>query len=285
MDKINLTKFDEISSLSCVESYLLFIFDINNIEYKHLYSQSFISFNDLSNDFINRKAKYAFYDGVPRLQETACQYKLIDMESFNSPYINSICETNTFLVIKIKPSFIEKKYGITMWRDDHYMLIVDCSDEYWTCVNDNPRDIIRMTKSEVLSSLYNGKQIIIKLLGGITTEIKRSFLNDFRNGMSKQKKVYKIDQIPNEISIRDMIGVLRVLRRRLFEYCSLYFECNFMHDYIKNLDKTYSMIEYLRLRGKLSDDKLQKMIMNIEKKDSELVEIIKEKMKGVYYEP
>ena len=60
--EIDLTRFDKISSLSCIESSLLFIFDINNIEYNHLYSQSFISFNNLSRDFIERKVKYAFYD-------------------------------------------------------------------------------------------------------------------------------------------------------------------------------------------------------------------------------
>ena len=37
---VDLSRFNSLQSLSCVESYLLYILNANNYDYKHLYAQS-----------------------------------------------------------------------------------------------------------------------------------------------------------------------------------------------------------------------------------------------------
>jgi len=275
--EIDKTRFNNISSLSCVESYFLYILDIENYSYKHLYSHSYEGFNEICKAFFDEGMSYAYYNGVPRLQDVAQRFGLVELKGVEIPELFAALELDGYCCVKTKPSYIKNRYNSLMWRDDHYILLTEYTGEFWSFLNDTPRDTGKLTNSEILEA-YNGKMLIIRILKEITEEIKESLLLDFRTALSQKVKPYALCTIDNVIAARDAIGVLRVLRRRLHEYCSLYTDCEFMFEYLRELDKQYSLLEYMRLRNKVDVVKIADLFLSLQQRDCSIIESIREKM-------
>lgn len=86
---------------------------------------------------------------------------------------------------------------------------------------------------------YAGSLIRIDLINGITDKIKNILLQEFLDSMSENKKVCSTFSVDNIIAARNALAVLRILRRRIYEYCSQYICCDFMVDYLNELEKQF----------------------------------------------
>lgn len=273
---VDLSRFNFFQSLSCIESYLLYILSANNYDYRHLYAQSYESFFEIMNYFFYERKQFEYYNGVPRLQQIASKYNIISIKNIDKPCIDIDSEHDYYL-LRLCPKFIEATYGETIWRDDHYVLLASFNNSSWIYINDNPRDCKTLSHNEMLTA-YAGSLIRIDLTSGITDKMKDILLQEFLDSMSENKKVCSTFSVDNIIAARNALAVLRILRRRIYEYCSQYICCDFMESYLNDLDKHFSLIEYMRLRNKGDYKKIESIFSSLHQKDSEFIETIKRKM-------
>ena len=276
---VDLNIFSKIRSLSCVESYILYILSSLNYEYKHLYANSYASFYDIAHFFLDEKKRYAYFDCIPRIQTTAEACEIISMNSYNCSELGNIVNSDSYYLFNVKPNYITTRYGVAMWRDDHYMLLssYDKVNSKLSYINDNPRDCGTMNADEILEA-YNKGIIQIKLLGNINDLTKKSLYMDFCKSLNHSDQSYQFNEIDDILSARDLVGILRILRYRLFEYYSLFIECDFMVDYLKELDRKYSIIEYKRQRNRVDYKEIVNMLSTLQDMDKENIDKIKKKM-------
>ena len=71
----------------------------------------------------------------------------------------------------------------------------------------------------------------------------------------------------NIIQLRDSIGVLRIIARRMKAFWSRMFFVESIDNYIDFLDKHYLRLEYMRLRGKYDNEELKNKIKEISEMD------------------
>lgn len=274
----DLSRFNAFHGLSCVENYLLYVLSVNNYEYKHLYAQSYISFSGIVNYFFNEKKLYEYFDSIPRLQTTAGEYDIISIKTTEKPF-SDIDPEHGYYLLRLCPEYTEETYGESTWRSDHYVLLAGCNNSTWSYINDTPRDYRILSSSEMLNA-YTGTYIYIDIAADITDKVKTLLLRDFINSIPDNIcSAFSTDDI---IAARNALAVLRILRHRLFEYCSQYICCDFMVDYLNELDRQFSMIEYMRLRNRVDYNKIYNMFVLLYQKDSEITEKINARMCEMY---
>ena len=273
---IDLSRFNSFHSLSCIESYLLYILSTNNYDYRHLYALSYVSFSKIMHYFFNERKQFEYYNGVSRLQQIASKHSVISIKSIDQPYIDIDSEHDYYL-LRLCPKYVEETYGETTWRDDHYVLLANFNDSSWTYINDNPRDYKTLNRSKMLTA-YAGSLIRINLASSITDKMKNLLLQGFLNSMSENKEIFSTSSVDDIIAARNALAVLRILRRRIHEYCSQYIYCDFMVDYLNELDRQFSLIEYMRLRNRVDYSKIENMFLLLQQNDSKVIETINRKM-------
>ncbi len=277
---IDLDRFNSLYSLSCVESYMLYILDANQYHFQHLYAQSYAGIAEILQYFLWDKKVYAYYDGVPRLQRTAIAHGVLAMQTVQC---SDICTDPDydFFMLKLHPEYIKKTYGAAAWRDDHYVLLTGYDDRHRTYINDSPRDYRTLTCGE-LEQAYAGSMIKLKLLGDLSDRSADLLLEDFLTRIRDSLNTDVIIPIEDGIAARDALAVLRILRRRMYVYCTQYISCDFMKAYLRKLDKCFSAIEYMRLRRSMDFSKLAEMFQMVQHQDMEILDIIKRKMGEQY---
>ena len=277
---VDLNRFNSLCSLSCVESYLLYLLSTYNYDYKYLYALSYVNFDEILNYFFTERKQYEYYDGVNRLQQIASAHNLISIQAIDCPYISIDSDYNHYL-LKLCPKYIEKTYGAATWRDDHYVLLTNFDETSWTYINDNPRDCKTLTCDEMMSA-YAGSLIKIKLLSDVTDRVKDLLLGEFHASISEDIKMYPIPLLHDIIAARNALAVLKILRRRIYDYCSQYVSCDFMRIYLNELDRQFSSIEYMRLRNRIDYKEIENMFNLLRQKDIKIIKKLKDKMRKNY---
>lgn len=274
--------FTKNVSLSCIESYLIFIFRSNKMEYRYLFGESYCSFFDIAKAFIADDVKYAFFYRIPRLQDTAYKLGVIDIKSNNcgSFQISPFNLDYSFYLFKVNQQFINSQLKFTPWREDHYIYLKEYQNGRWIYVSEFPQKIGTLTSDELLS-YYDGTYIKIDLLCDHFRQSKISLLNTFISDINKQQKTYHFSQDIDALKVRDLLGILRVSRRRISEFLSMFTECDFADEYLHNLDQQYAMVEYMRLRNIEDYSKLSCLLMKIQKKDIEFTIKLRKVVQGL----
>ena len=270
---------NNIYGLSCVENYLLYAMTAEDYEYRPLYHGSYLSFCDVAVEFVENNALYASFYKIPRLHDIATENGLIAVRYLENADLLENININGYNIIMIKPEYIKSKYKTELWRDDHYMLISPKDSGNYHYLNDNPRDngIISL---EELKGIYAGKSINITIKNKISEELKNTFLNVFISSIlsvSSAPQPFNFD-LNDVVKARDILGVIRVLRKRIYEYCGMYISMDFYKDYLAELDRFYSLIEYMRIRNSADFDKINQIFEGAQKKDIGFTAEIKNKM-------
>lgn len=254
---------ENIFCLSCLETYLLLAYKQLNIEYKHLFFKSFLPLQVIYNEvFINGK-NYVTFSAVERLYDTARRLKLIEMDVYEGNRFVEFFESYDYCCIQIKPRFILDRYNIKMWRNDHYILLYPPKNNAYLFLNDSPRDFA-VIEHEELMKIYDGHAVAFNIPIEINADIQQLFLNQFMNQIPLSDGI--IEPYKREINLeklRDMIGILKVLRRRLVAYCKLVFQFEISADYLNILDRYYTITEYYRLKQSYNNENLYKIINDI----------------------
>ena len=81
--KLNMKKLDFCKDfmldgygLSCIENYLLYIFNVEMLPYQYLFFESSLSANEITKAFIDDGISFANFDKIRRLQSIASDYGL-----------------------------------------------------------------------------------------------------------------------------------------------------------------------------------------------------------------
>lgn len=271
---VNKSLFDNTLGLSCIENYFLYILTVLNYDFRMLYAKSYVSVFDIAKALCDDTVSYAYFNKIPRLQNVACNEGFISLSNTND--LNEAVDNHDYCCVRINPDYLKKRYGLVMWRDDHYILLCEQKNNKWICLNDNPRDIIEINSDE-LSNVYAGQSICFSMLTNFNDSLKVKLLTAFRDIIANQIQTYEFD-VNNLETARDILGILRVTRKRLYEYCSSYIEVDFFKDYLADLDKSYTLLEYMRLRKKIDFERINQMLSQIQIHDWEIINMIKKRM-------
>jgi len=277
--EVNKSFLENLHGLSCIENYFLYFLSINNYPYKYLYYNSAISFDNIAFAFISDDVHYANFNQTPRLHKVALQNKLIKIWNYKGDDYNEYILTKDYVCIRVTPEFIKDKYNIELWRDDHYILLRYLDNENYTYLNDNPRDQGVISRVE-LNKAYGGQMIGFEILHEIEDDLKSMFFHKFFLSISKDEKIINLTY-DNIIKARDTLGVLRVLRKRIYDYCSLYINIDFMSEYLRELDKQYTTLEYMRVRKKVDHEKVNDILKFLQERDKSVIELIKNRMGAI----
>ena len=279
---IDKSYLDGIYGMSCIENYFLYVLKANRYPFQYLYYNSFLSFGEIVCAFVNKEMRYEYFDKIPRLQNVALNNSLIQMNVYKQKEFSSLLFDCDYNFVQIKSDYVNKKYNKQFWRNDHYILLAPSNETNFVYLNDNPRDHGNISLNE-LKYAYDGTVIGINILSDINEELKTTFLKDFKNSVITSD-ICRIDDLDicDIYSARDILGVHRIVQKRICEFCSLYENMCLCAEHIIELDKYYSAIEYMRMRNRVDYDKIRKNFRDVLKKDDEIRQQLINKVE-VYY--
>ena len=271
--------FNDIAGLSCLENYLLYAFITENYQYPYLYYKSYLSLPDIIASFLHGNKYESFYT-IERLQQIAAENHLIRVHRYEDSDFSHF-QSHDFNCIMVRPKYIKEKYGIDLLRDDHYMLLspMENTAEY-AYINDLPRDIgvIKISELEHISA---GKMFCFDILKCPDKEQKETFLIYLYNSI-KLKKHTQIDF--NQIDIvtaRDILGIYKIVSRRLIAFCSLYMSMNFYRTHLERIEQRYMMLEYMRLLGEKDLHRARTLLEQLCMENDQYITILTCKMEEI----
>ena len=257
--ELNLEYFNNTYGLSCVENILLYILNANKVATPLLYFSSFLTIAEIEKSMIST-ATYAAFDGVKRLQDVAVEEKIIDMQFMDGRNLEGVGDS-LYCCAMIDPAFIQDKYNTKLWRSDHYILISPSCTQGYDYINDYPRDIKHVSILE-FERYYSGKAILIKLCDEQPSNDPTVYISRMTETLKPDDPSYSIS-CTDVLILRDIIGILRILRKRLFALFSLKYDLKFMTSYLNYLDRCYAALEYMRVKQKYDMVKISNMIREI----------------------
>lgn len=271
----NKSLFDRGLGLSCIENYLLYILDYLKVDYRFLYAKSYIPISDVIQSLYINKNSFAYFDGIPRLQNTASEWELVRLSQETD--LESILTNDFYSCIRVTPQFIRERYTRELWRDDHFIMLCEDMDNNFLLLNDNPRDLIELDRIQ-LNEVFSKNAICFEVLT----------CNDVENLKSKSLKEFissiALSQLTSSVFVddleaaRDITGIIRITRKRTEEYCSIFFNTEFMSEYLNQIDKLYVMFEYMRIRNRVDHIKVNQLLSELQVEDSKIFSLINQKV-------
>lgn len=257
---------NNLHGLSCIENFVLYILGKEGFSYRYLYFQSYLSFNEIAEEFVYRNARYAYFYKVKRLQNIAMENGVIQIQSGDKLDLNFV-RNHDYVCMMVKPEYIKDKYNVELWREDHYILLSDADGFQFNYLNDTPRDVGVISFDE-LKQIYGGDMIVIDICQNITDEMKQFFLRKLVQSMHIDGGVEKYN-ITDFTTARDILGICRILRKRIYEFSSMYINAEFLTPYLHMLDKQYMAIEYSRLRKSVDYNYVEDIMTHVAIEDKE----------------
>ncbi|GFI46780.1 hypothetical protein IMSAGC019_02100 [Lachnospiraceae bacterium] len=249
-----------LHGLSCIENFVLYILKKEGFSHQCLYYQSYLPFSEIAKELIYKKTSYAYFYRVKRIQNVAAESGIIQMQTRSELDLDFICN-HDYVCVMVKPEYMKDKYNVGLWREDHYILLADAGGFQFYYLNDTPRDA-GIISFDLLRQIYGGKTIAIDIKQKIRGEMKQIYLRRLVQSMEIDRVAEKCN-ISNLITARDILGICRILRKRLYEFSSMYIDADYLVPYLNMLDKQYMAIEYLRLRKKDDYDKAGNILLNV----------------------
>lgn len=275
--KFDAKLLDANNSLSCIESYLIYGLREQQYIYYPLFFKSYISFEEILKEFVKKQVTYVTFRKIKRLHSLAAQLNLISIK-YDRKELFEIDRKYKYdyTAIEVKPTYMIEKYKQRMWRDDHYILIRQNEKNYFY-LNNIPRDQGEITK-EKLCAIFAGQIVQFSINRPITNAEQKLFKNFFWESL-KENGIHgdlenMIDQVSSVEMLRDILGILRISRRRILEYLRLDAQEAPYKEYLSQLDKAYIKIEYFRVRNKQNSVPNRDILMWIYNKDRKFIQTI-----------
>ena len=268
------------TGLSCVENYLLYLFHKNKIEANYLFYQSGICVSDIMQRIENGD-RYATFNGVDRLQYIAQKLGGAESQFLRTSAISSDSiktgETNT--LVCVTPTYVKDKYGNSLWRDDHYIMLTSQPNPAdFSYLNDFPFDQGTISLDE-LNHIYQGSLIYVRILNGGSDITKAQCLHQYLQFSTRNTNEFYLpeDVWADSNMIRDLLLVWKTLRYRLklfyMSYCGkedyddLVPEINVL---LKDLEHQLFLFEYWKAKNKLPIGLVTESIQKLQLRDTEI---------------
>ena len=268
------------TGLSCVENYLLYLFHKNKIEANYLFYQSGICVSDIMQRIENGD-RYATFNGVDRLQYIAQKMGMAESQFLRTSAISSDSiktgETNT--LVCVTPTYVKDKYGNSLWRDDHYIMLTSQPNPAdFSYLNDFPFDQGTISLDE-LNHIYQGSLIYVRILNGGSDITKAQCLYQYLQFYTSQTNEFHLSKYlwddPN--MIRDFLLVWKNLRFRLklfyISYCGKEDNDDFVQEIdvlLKDLEHQLFLFEYWKAKNKLPIGLVTESIQKLQLRDTEI---------------
>lgn len=275
MKSINLSNDKKIEAfgLSCVENLILYIMNDNNVSFQNCFCDSFLTYNEIEKFFLTEKCSYATFNGVQRLQQVAKRENILDLIFHEIKFISNdssiITDSERYWLIMVRPDFVDAKYHKRLWRDDHYILLSSRNTNHLEYINDYPFDIGTLTFDE-LNSYFGGFALEVEIRNQSFPRTQRSYIYDLLIKVHADRND-NLTTLLNTEMFRDIIGILRILRKRMYALLSLEYDVQFMLPYLKNFDRNYALLEYMRLKNQVEKKKINELRQNVINDDNELL--------------
>ncbi len=272
--------FDGTTGLSCIENYFLYTLKAENFPYEYLYYKSYIPLWKIVKSFV-AGAKYESFYTIQRLHSVAAENNFITIFNYNESNLINF-EKHDYNCIMLNLEFIKAKYKRTPWRNDHYILVANkISDNKYTFINDNPRDIGEITEEELK---VNGKNKMISFdFSKKTIQINTNdYLKFFYNSLLTSQMSTELPYIDNLVFLRDIVGVFKVMARRVYYFLSKYIDMNFYEKYLKNIETQFMALEYMRMVKEYNIHRISTLLPYLQKEEEKINLIIMEKLRGKY---
>ena len=266
--------------LSCVENYLLAVCKNKLNGYESLFCESFLTFDDILSEFFEKETEYAYFEAIPRIQTTAKNMGIISFEWMKQQEF--IVPKDGYLCIRVKKTYMTEKYKTALWRGDHFFMVFSEGNGEYTYLNDSPCDKASITKEE-LFQLYDGEYIHFSLLEKDISNQRETCEQIFYDTLKKSSREIKI-KAPDIMKIRDVLGVLRVVRRRMEVFLSYrkllcnsikHMDTDLIKEDIAHLDRAYIAMEYMQKRNRLDITKIQTLMEEIRTREKEMLTMIR----------
>ena len=281
MKKFKLSKdlFHDAAGLSCIENYVLYAMATEGYPYPYLYYKSYLPLSGIITEFMGGKKYESFYT-IERLQQVAVENHLIRTYRYETVGFDRL-DSHDFNCIMVRPEYIQKKYGSSLLRDDHYILLgPGKAANTYTYVNDTPRDIGVITVSE-LRDISAGKMFCFDIQRAPDEVQKKKFLKYFYDAISLHSES-QIDSSSIDITMaRDSLGIYKIVSRRLIDFCSFYLSMDFYHPHLVQIERQYMMLEYMRLLGEKDLHRAQDLLKQLCMDNNQYIKILTCKMEEV----
>lgn len=266
MECIGKKNFRDVYAISCVESYILAFLKNKGINISYLYCNSFISTNHVMNDIYIQGAKYADYEGIARIQDTAIELGILELKGVCCDNLEFLYKEEFEYLVGIKPESFSKIYGSQAWRDDHYVYVKKKSADEFYYLNDNPQHEMYLDVHK-LKELYDDRYIYFRY---VQYKIDKDTLLVKCLEQYKNEIQYIDCALPNieyEV-LRDMICLLRISRQRVRDFISEWRSPNAA--WVDHINSVFTKIEYSRVRKRYTSDIFLKELDNIRADEVEI---------------
>jgi len=271
--------FQDTLGLSCVENLLIYALRSANLAYPCLFYHSHLSLPEIIHEFTVNRSSYAAFCAVERIQNLAVQNGLLEMELLPSLTEDLYSAEDAWLMVMLTPEAMKEKYHTDMWRDDHYILLGNAEGEKITYFNDTPRDIGTITRDE-LKRIFGGRVIRMRLTGKPFDRRREDYLKELYHSLQDKSMDVQLDYFDMAV-LRDILGILRILRKRVMKFASLYTDVGEFHTYLDHLDKQYTNLEYRRLRKRVDLQYNEAVFDELLEEDKKWVYLMKEKLTSI----
>lgn len=225
--------------ISCVEIYLLALFERHNVDRNEVFTESYIPLHRLISDFTeNVQTNFASYAGLERVQSIAARKKMAE-------FSNLPCKKNTafqYYMYRVKPEY--KNAGLRPWRDDHFLLGYE--GEFYDCY---PPSKVLIKDIDALSDFKIGVRISSDFKGDPSEQYRK--LKESIAGVPYRET--DVGGIGNDLRrLRDALLIFKISRQRI--NCIL--QSKSLNDLIYETGKITGIIEASRLRHQKTDFKI-----------------------------
>lgn len=233
--------------LSCFETLVIRILTLKGFDIKKLFAASLSAFSELYNYFFVQNNSFAYFDTITKIHDFLRARGVIGIENVNG----NICgiDNDNFLFVNFDKENMKKYFGITPWRDDHYLIFIDKNDSV-CLINDRPLKKIILKKEDFTKLKYRTVQINIKRYPSLEDyEILEKSLQNTCQKIYRENNVNMTSLTTNNISfgLRDMLFIFAILLKRL----NCFFDSKYavaFNKYISIIEKYSMEINYKLLR-------------------------------------
>lgn len=275
-DKLEKKGFDNINGLSCLENYTTYALKREGINYSLLYYKRWLPLFQIIEEFLEKKVSFAEFYKVKRLQKVAEELGIIKTLE-QDKYLTDITEewnNYDYWMVKVKEEFIKKQYSTQLLRNDHYILVSYKNDNEFFYLNDTPRDEGNISYNS-LEKIISPKIYAFSIIPDIKLDVKELKKIFLKSVIEDDLKIEVC--IDNNIDIeliRDILGILKIIRKQAVMFCDNFFNTNKLSECLGELENYYALMEYMRLRRKVSYRKIKEIFEEIIFKDKKMREYI-----------
>lgn len=275
-DKLEKKEFDNINGLSCLENYTTYALKRERINYTLLYYKRWIPLFQIIEEFIDKKVSFAEFYKVKRLQKVAEELGIIKTLE-QDKYLNDIAEewnNYDYWTVKVKEEFIKKQYSTQLLRNDHYILVSYKNENEFFYLNDTPRDEGSINYNS-LEKIISKKIYAFSIIHDTKFDIKVLKKIFLKSVIEDDKKIeIWVDNNTDIELIRDILGILKILRKQVTMFCGNFINTYKISGYLDELEKYYALMEYMRLRKIVSYRKIKEICGEIIINDKKMREYI-----------